>query len=219
VLAHLLIVDDDDKIRKLLKLLLEKQGFAVSAAINTEEADKLLAYFDFDLMILDVMMPKETGVQFLARKSGQLNCPVIMLSAMGEVDDRISGLESGADDYIGKPFDPKELILRINKLIKRKTADKTVIYVFGEYSFDMTSGELLREKLSIELTSSEQKILKVLLESVGKVVRREEIAKKLSDITERAVDTQIARLRSKLQDGNLVKTIRGEGYLIHAKLR
>src|SRR5688572_28617150 len=136
---HILVVDDDDRLRALLKKFLREQGFMVTAAADAEEARRHLAEFIFDLMVLDVMMPGQSGLELLASLKGKISLPVLMLSAMGESDDRIRGLEMGAEDYVAKPFEPKELVLRIRALLRRAASrnDKVRVVAFGDYRFDL----------------------------------------------------------------------------------
>lgn len=219
MLGHILIVDDDAKIRALLKKYLQNSGYAVSSAKNTKEARDFLSFFAFDVIIMDVMMPDETGPQFLKRE-GPLNAPVIMLSALGHVDDRIGGLESGADDYLTKPFEPKELLLRIAKLIQRTARAKKV--AFGDYEFDINKESLSLLGQLVRLTSSEKKILRKLAENPNKSVAKEDFGLS-SAYDSRAVDTQIARLRTKLEEDSknpkYIQTIRGQGYMLWCSSR
>ncbi len=223
-LAHILIVDDDDRLRALLKKFLHEQGFMVTAAAAADEARRKLATFTFDLMILDVMMPGQSGLEFLESLRGDVSMPVLMLSAMGESDDRIRGLELGAEDYVSKPFEPKELVLRIRSLLKRASAqkEKARIIAFGDYRFDLSTSQLRRGTEVIYLTSSEMTLFKLLAENAGKPVSREELARQMPGAAnERTVDVQITRLRKKIEESDgkplYLQTIRGAGYVLYAQ--
>ena len=223
-LAHILVVDDDDRLRALLKKFLHEQGFMVTVAADADEARRKLAVFTFDLMILDVMMPGQSGLEFLESLRGEVSMPVLMLSAMGESDDRIRGLELGAEDYVSKPFEPKELVLRIRSLLKRTSTqkEKARIIAFGDYRFDLSTSQLRRGAEVIYLTSSEMTLFKMLAENAGKPVSREELARQMPGAAnERTVDVQITRLRKKIEeiDGKplYLQTIRGSGYVLYAQ--
>ena len=169
-------------------------------------------------MILDVLMPKETGLEFLKRKT--LKQPVIMLTALGDVDDRINGLESGAEDYIAKPFEPKELLIRIEKLILRFKKDSLTEkkIKFGDFQFDLERKTLLHNNVPIPLTTSQRDLLNIFTKNLGIIISREEIAKQLNDINIRTIDTQITRLRSKiekdLKSPIFLQTVRNHGYVL-----
>lgn len=214
MLGHILIVDDDSKIRELLKRYLQQSGYAVSTAHNTSQADEVLAQFTVDVIILDVMMPVESGPEFLKRR-GNPGAPVIMLSALGHVDDRIGGLESGADDYLTKPFEPKELLLRISKLIQRTA--KLQHITFGDFEYDLAKDNLTKNGVIQKLTPSEKKILRRLAQTPNQGVSKDSFGFG-QGYDSRAVDTQIARLRSKLEDDarnpQFIQTVRGQGYML-----
>jgi two-component system phosphate regulon response regulator OmpR len=218
---HILIVDDDDRLRALLKKFLHEQGFIVTAAADAAAARRALEWFLFDLAVFDVMMPGESGLELLASlKTYPL--PVLMLSAMGESTDRIRGLEIGAEDYLAKPFEPKELLLRIRAILRRAAAqpEKAKTVSFGDYNFDVATGQLKRGKDNISLTSNELSVLTLLAENAGKPVTREELAKLLSAASERSVDVQINRLRKKIEESEgkpvYLQTVRGAGYVLYA---
>jgi two-component system, OmpR family, phosphate regulon response regulator OmpR len=195
-LPHILVIDDDNRLRALLRKFLTENGFLVVGSESAQTAREHLSYLQFDLLVLDGMMPKETGFDFLKKLRQTSDIPVLMLTAMGESADRISGLEHGADDYLTKPFEPKELVLRINSILKRTTKPpegKMADYIDGS------------------LTTAEENLLTLLMAQVNKPISRTEIANK-SNIDERAVDVQIARLRKKLKNSNSIQTVRGEGY-------
>jgi len=215
---HILVIDDDDEIRQLLAKYLNKNGYIVSLASNTTIAEELFELFQFDLVILDVLMPKETGLEFLKRKT--LKQPVIMLTALGDVDDRINGLENGAEDYIAKPFEPKELLIRIEKLILRFKKDSLTEkkIKFGDFQFDLERKTLLHNNVPIPLTTSQRDLLNIFTKNLGIIISREEIAKQLNDINIRTIDTQITRLRSKIEKDPkspiFLQTVRNHGYVL-----
>jgi len=221
--THILIVDDDDRLRALLKKFLSEKEFMVTTAAGSDEARRKLAWFVFDLIILDVMMPGESGLELLESLKGA-ETPVLMLSAMGEPDDRIKGLEIGAEDYIAKPFEPKELVLRIKTILRRNAQQKTKAQTvsFGDYRFDLTTNRLKRGQENIYLTSNEIAMLRLLAENAGKPVSREELAKLMPGVAnERTVDVQITRLRKKIEESEgkpvYLQTVRGAGYVLYAE--
>lgn len=222
--AHILVVDDDERLRALLTQYLGEHGFFISAAANTTEAEEILAVFSVDAIVLDVMMPGETGLAYAARlKARPGTPPVLLLTARAETDDRIAGLESGAADYLSKPFAPRELLLRIENLLTRAgpkpSATRSV--AFGDYRFDLSNGRLTHGAETIYLTSSEVDCLKILATSAGTAVSREQIAETMGDVgNARSVDVQINRLRKKIepQPGKplYLQTIRHAGYVLYA---
>jgi two-component system phosphate regulon response regulator OmpR len=223
MLGHILVVDDDDRIRYLITKFLKENNYIVSSARNTLESEVYLKKFKFDIIILDVMMPGESGIDFLRRKANVLNAPVIMLTALGDVDDRISGLESGADDYLAKPFEPKELLLRIQKILKRNQDKKTDdAFIFGEFIFDIVRGNLKRGNEIIRLTTNEVKLLQVLARKNGEIITREEIQNSFLGTNIRTIDVAIARLRAKIEGDTktpeYLQTIRNQGYILWGKL-
>jgi two-component system phosphate regulon response regulator OmpR len=219
---HLLVVDDDKRLRELLQQYLRDNGFAVTVATDAVDARGKLALFLFDLMVLDVMMPSETGIEF-ARSLQSKSPPILFLTAMAETEDRIAGLEVGGDDYLVKPFDPRELVLRIQAILKRTTKHtkpNTHIY-FGDYQFDFTQGRLEKNGQQFTLTTGETQLLKTLAENVGLAVTRETLASALgAGNNERSVDVQITRLRKKIEPDNskplYIQTVRGSGYILYA---
>lgn len=219
---HILVVDDDDRLRALLQKFLSEQGFIVSSAASTEEARKLMGWYVFDLIVLDVMMPKQTGTQWLA--SDKISTPVLMLSALGEAEHRITGLEVGAEDYLSKPFEPKELVLRVRAILRRtaEQIERNRELVFGDYRFDSTTLQLRRGEQPVTLTGSEADLLRMLSDNAGMPVSREQLATLLPQgSNERSVDVQMSRLRKKLEDAEgktpYLQTIRGAGYVLHAR--
>ncbi len=217
MLGHIIVVDDDVRIRSLLSQYLVESGYAISTAKDVKECEKLLKEFQFDLIILDIMMPGESGIEFVKRTRNSLKTPVLMLSALGHVDDKVDGLESGAEDYLTKPFEPKELLLRIQKILKRQTPIQENIK-FGEFIFDCTNNTLTNNGNNIHLTQTEKNLLKILGKTIGQMVTRDEILKQFPDINSRTVDAQIARLRAKIEidpkSPKHLQTIRGAGYVL-----
>ena len=220
-MAHLLIIDDDDRIRELLEQYLEKNNFVVFSASNTKEARKLINKYIFDLMIVDNMMPEENGIEFLTDiRSKNNSTPAIMLTALGEIENRIEGLSAGADDYLAKPFEPKELILRINNILKRTIKeDNNNIINFNNLKFYIDKNELYDENNNlIKLTDAENKILIIFIKNKNIVLTREKLCELCNGIDERSIDVQITRLRKKIENDpknpRFLKTIRYKGYLL-----
>lgn len=220
---HLLLVDDDDRIRELLKRYLSQEGARVSAAGDAAGARKLLDSMDFDLLILDVMMPVEDGFSLAESVRKTSKVPIVLLTARGMPEDRIRGLQIGADDYVPKPFEPAELALRINAILRRSVsargeAPETV--TFGPFAFNGARGELSREGATVRLTEAEVAMLRVLAARPGEVVSREELAKRTSNGQERSVDVQVTRLRRKVEADPrapvYLQTVRGVGYRLAA---
>lgn len=219
--AHVLVVDDDTRLREVLKRYLVKSGFLVTAAEDAADARAKLASLSFDLIVLDIMMPGESGLELTEslRRSSQV--PILLLTARGEPDDRIAGLEAGADDYLAKPFEPRELVLRINAILRRlpRTAEAPTGIRLGRWTFSAEREELRCGGEVVRLTSVEASLLKVLAASPGTVLTREELSER-SRITgnARTVDVQVTRLRRKIEpDPRLPRylhTVRGEGYVL-----
>jgi len=219
---HILIVDDDSRLRELLMTFLRDQGFAVTAAIHANDARKKLALFRFDLIVLDVMMPGETGVQLASSLSADAP-PVLLLTAMAETGDRIAGLEAGADDYLVKPFEPRELTLRIRAILRRTEtgAERKAVISFGGYQFDVGQGRLQKDGEAFQLTTGESQLLAALAKKAGEPVARGELAAVLGvGTSERSVDVQITRLRKKIEPDSgrpvYIQTVRGAGYVLYA---
>lgn len=214
---HLLVVDDDDRIRDLLKKYLGKSGFRVSAAANTREARRLMETLAFDLLILDVMMPGEDGFTFTRSLRESDDVPVILLTAKGEAQDRIEGLKTGADDYLPKPFEPEELVLRIDSIFRRLGLQhQQSVVTFGPWEFDLARLVLKKDGERARLTSGEEALLLLLARRAGSPVTRYALSEKLSAGSERAVDVQMTRLRRKIEDNPsepaFLLTVRGLGY-------
>jgi len=225
-MQHILVVDDDDRLRKLLRQYLSEQGYHISTASDTKEADALLKVFAMDAMVLDVMMPGEQGTDYARRlqREGR-DVPVLMLTARSEQDERIEGLEAGAEDYLAKPFAPKELALRLEKLIARtqKQTPRNVI-IFGPYRFHLDTNRLMHQDGPVYLTTSEQACLKILAEHAGTPVTREQMAQIIGDVhNERSIDVQINRLRKKIETNPskpaFIQTIRHAGYVLYTDAR
>ena len=223
--VHVLVVDDDDRLRLLLERYLKENNLLVSAARDAYEAEKLLGLFVFDLLIVDVMMPGLSGVEFTKDLRKKNNVPVLMLTAMGEVENRIAGLESGADDYLSKPFEPKELLLRIKSILRRvprldnAASLQSEKLKLGSCEYDTEAGELYKNGEKVRLTPAEAALLKVFANGVGRILSREDVIKNTSDENNlRTIDVQIARLRNKIENDPKVpkylQTIRGKGYIL-----
>ncbi|MEE9328931.1 MAG: response regulator [Parvularculaceae bacterium] len=216
---HILIVDDDDRIRTLLQRYLSENGYHTSVAADASDARRVMSGLAFDLLVLDVMMPGEDGLSLTRSIRGRSDMPILLLTAKGDPDDRIAGLEQGADDYLAKPFEPRELLLRVKNLIRR-TQDETrkSSFTFGECTFLADKGELRRAGELIKLTSSELALLRALVKKPGAAITREALAQQTSAAMERSVDVQVTRLRKKIEDDPrcplLLQTVRGIGYAL-----
>jgi two-component system, OmpR family, phosphate regulon response regulator OmpR len=228
--AHLLIVDDDERIRGLLQKFLTRQGFLVSAARDASHARRLLAGLEFDLIVLDVMMPGEDGVSFTRWLRETDATPILLLTARGETDDRIAGLEAGADDYLPKPFEPRELLLRINAILRRVPQETTAILPkvlnLGSLRYDVEKGKLWNGEDPVRLTATESQLMRIFAATPGEPVNRTKLVEDLGRsggseggaAQERAVDVQITRLRRKLEadpkQPRYLQTVRGAGYML-----
>ena len=216
---HILLVEDDETLQSLIEKLLINNNYVVSKAINIEEAKKLVDLFIFDLIILDVMLPDSTGLDFYEKTiKNRVNTPVIFLSALSNVDDRVTGLELGADDYIGKPFDTRELLLKIKKNISKKIS-RDVINFGNETEFDLKNEKLQYKKQVINLSSNEIKILKLLINNSDQYLTRDLLNTELGlDYLSRSGDMQISRLRLKLKKEcdlkDIIRSVHGKGYKI-----
>ena len=216
---HLLIVDDDTRIRELLQKFLTGKGFRVTTASDAAEARRKLEGLDFDLLVLDVMMPGENGLALTRSLREIRDLPVILLTARAEAESRIAGLEAGADDYLPKPFEPRELVLRINTILKRSVhplKPKIDQLIFGPFTFSLVKKELRKGPNLVGLTGREQDIMMIFAANAGQTIARHELAGTGADVGERTIDVQINRLRRKIEDdpGNPVwlQTVRGIGY-------
>lgn len=217
---HILVTDDDTRLRTLLGRFLSENNFIVSLAKDALEAKELLEKIDFDLLIVDVMMNGETGIELTKKIRQTSMVPIIILTARGESDERIMGLESGADDYMPKPFEPKELLLRINNILKRiEKSPQSEMKFFGDFGFNTTESRLKKGETYVHLTESEAKILKILCLAQGNAVSRESLSTALSGIDDRSIDVAITRLRRKIEinpkQPQFIQTVRNLGYILH----
>ncbi|MEM6739533.1 MAG: response regulator [Pseudomonadota bacterium] len=230
--AHLLIVDDDARIRGLLQKFLMRHGFLVSAARDAAQARRLLSGLEFDLLVLDVMMPGEDGLALTAALRAEIATPILLLTAKGETGDRIAGLEAGADDYLPKPFEPKELLLRINAILRRVPAEPAgpagpkILYL-GPVRYDIEKGEMWRGDEPVRLTATEAALMRIFSAQPGEALSRAQLVADLGrdggrdgegGAQERAVDVQITRLRRKIEEDprqpRYLQTVRGAGYML-----
>ena len=219
-ISHLLVVDDDDRIRELLKKYLADNCYRVSVAANAREARTIMGYVEFDLLILDVMMPGETGFELTKRIRAVSNIPILLLTARGLPEDRIEGLERGADDYLLKPFEPRELLLRVASLLRRSQQAEPLSQElsFGECTFSTTRGELRRADEYVKLTAGEVTLLRALARKPGEAISRSALAEQTGTTLERSVDVQVTRLRKKIEADPrtpvFLQTVRGVGYAL-----
>jgi two-component system phosphate regulon response regulator OmpR len=217
---HILIVDDDDKIRDLLKQYLKNNNFFVSTAINASDAEEKLKIVKFDLALIDIMMPGKDGLQLTKEIRENIDLPIILLTAKGEAEDRVRGLELGAEDYLPKPFEPKELLLRIKNVIKRIKKDKHIINVIkiGKANINIKKMEIQKDRKIIKINASEKILLENMISSAGKIFSREEISKITNLIQERSIDVLVTRLRQKIEpdpkNPKYLQTVRGTGYVL-----
>ena len=217
--AHILVVDDDDGIRNLVKEYLNQNNFLVTTANSAEDAQDKINIIKFDLIVLDIMMPKKSGLELLEENKNKLNTPIILLTAKGKPSERIEGLEIGADDYLSKPFEPKELILRIkNILTKTKIKNIKKLIEFGNVKIDLKKLLILKENKQFKINDTEKKILEKMINSPGQTFSREDIAKIINLEKERSIDVIITRLRKKIEkdpkNPKYLQTKRGEGYVL-----
>lgn len=220
---HILIVDDDDRIRSLLQRYLSDNGYRTSIAADATEAQSKMDALTYDLLVLDIMMPGVTGLEFTEKlRQAENSVPILLLTALAETENRIEGLAVGADDYLPKPFDPKELLLRIQSILRRSGADENALdppeeVRFGSYLFRFDRGELTNDGARITLTTREIEVLRCLTHTPDRVVSRLELADG-EDISERAIDVQINRLRRKIEQDPrepiYLQTVRGSGYVL-----
>lgn len=221
---HILIIDDDQKIRLLLKKFLDNNGFRVSDAENTQQAKKTMETLIFDLLVIDIMMPGQNGLEFLKEVRQTNAIPTLMLTAMSNPEDRLDGLEYGADDYMTKPFEPRELLLRIQNILRRhpenlQKSDSTYNTRFGPFSFNQKSLNLYKNDVPVHLTTSEQKLLNCFCKSPNKAFSRDDINNSLGGNMEtRSIDVAIARIRRKIEDDQrhpiYLQTVRGIGWML-----
>ena len=225
--AHLLIVDDDERIRGLLQKFLMRSGFLVSTARDAAHARRILSGLEFDLIVLDVMMPGEDGMALCRDLRKTITTPIMLLTAKGGTDDRITGLEAGADDYLAKPFEPKELLLRINAILRRVPAAEPSVVLpkvlnMGPIRYDIERGEMWHGEKLVRLTATESQLMRIFSGCPGEAVTRTRLVEELSrsggQTQERAVDVQITRLRRKIEidpkQPRYLQTVRGAGYML-----
>ena len=224
--AHLLIVDDDERIRGLLQKFLMRNGYIVSTARDAGQARRILAGLEFDLLVVDVMMPGEDGISLTRDLRKRMPTPILLLTAKGEASNRIEGLEAGADDYLVKPFEPKELLLRINAILRRVPQIKAAepvrqIVHLGAVRYDLDRGEMWRGDTPVRLTATEAQLMRVFASAPGVAISRERLVVDgagADAAQERAVDVQITRLRRKIETDpkspRYLQTVRGEGYML-----
>ena len=217
--AHILVVDDDDGIRNLVKRYLSENNFLVTTSESAEDAEEKISYIKFDLIVLDIMMPGKSGLEFTLANKNKINTPILLLTAKAEPEERIDGLEKGADDYLPKPFEPKELILRIKNILNKTKSDnlKRVIE-FGNIKIDLNKSFIYKDKKQFKINNTEKIILEKMINSPGQTFSRENIGKIINLDKERSIDVIITRLRKKIEidpkNPKYLQTIRGEGYVL-----
>jgi two-component system phosphate regulon response regulator OmpR len=224
---HLLIVDDDQRIRELLQKYLMRNGFMVSIARDAAQAKRLLKGLAFDLIVLDIMMPEQDGLSLTRELRETIDTPILLLTARNEVEDRISGLEAGADDYLPKPFEPKELLLRIHAILRRMPdvappEDTPKMLSLGATRYDVQKGELWEGDTQIRLTSTESELMRIFSKNIGQALSRMDLVTQMGredgNSQDRAIDVQITRLRKKIEtnpkEPRYLQTVRGSGYML-----
>ena len=217
---HILIIDDDDKIRELLKQYLKSNNFIISTAINATDAEEKLKIFKFDMAVIDIMMPGKDGLQLTKEIRENLDLPIILLTAKGEAEDRIKGLEIGAEDYLAKPFEPKELLLRISNIIRRIKKNKNTIDLIkiGKVFINVHKMVIQKDKKIIKINTSEKTLLENMINSAGKTFSREEISRITNLTQERSIDVLVTRIRKKIEpdpkNPKYLQTVRGSGYVL-----
>jgi two-component system phosphate regulon response regulator OmpR len=217
--AHILVVDDDDGIRNLVKKYLNENNFLITTANNSEDAEEKIKIIKFDLIVLDIMMPGQSGLEFISKNKNKFNTPVILLTAKGEANDRVEGLEIGADDYLPKPFEPKELILRIRNILN-KTKSKNIkrIIEFDNIKIDLNKLIIHKDDKEFKINNTEKIILEKMINSPGETFSRNYIENLLDIDKERSIDVIITRLRKKIEldpkNPKYIQTIRGTGYVL-----
>ena len=218
-IAHILVVDDDDGIRSLVKKYLVENNYLVTTAKNAEDATKKIKIIKFDLIILDIMMPGKSGLDFIQDNQKKLETPIILLTAKGEAEERIKGLETGADDYLPKPFEPKELVLRIQNILnKTKKTDQKRVIEFENIKIDLNKQLIIKKDLEYKINNTEKLILEKMINNPGKTYSREDIGILINLDKERSIDVIITRLRKKIEidpkNPKFLQTIRGVGYVL-----
>ena len=217
--AHILIVDDDDRIRELVKQYLNENDYLVTTANSAEDAKEKVNIIKFDIIILDIMMPGQSGLDFTNENKKKINTPIILLTAKGEPSDRIDGLEIGADDYLAKPFEPKELVLRIKNILnKTKSKSQKRVVNFSNINIDLNKSLIIKNNQEFKINNTEKIILEKMINSPGETFTREEIGKLINLDKERSIDVIITRLRKKIEvdpkNPKFLQTIRGTGYVL-----
>ena len=217
--AHILIVDDDDRIRELVKQYLNENDYLVTTANSAEDAKEKVDIIKFDIIILDIMMPGQSGLDFTNENKKKINTPIILLTAKGEPSDRIGGLEIGADDYLAKPFEPKELVLRIQNILnKTKSENQKRVVNFSNINIDLNKSLIIKNNREFKINNTEKIILEKMINSPGETFTREEIGKLINLDKERSIDVIITRLRKKIEvdpkNPKFLQTIRGTGYVL-----
>ena len=217
--AHILVVDDDDRIRELLKEYLTEENYLISTSNNAENAKQKIEMIKFDIIILDIMMPGQSGLDLTHNLREKINTPIILLTAMGEPNERIEGLEKGADDYLSKPFEPKELVLRIQNILKKTESKIQVNEIeFNEININLKKLVITKKNNSHKINNTEKIILEKMINSPGQTFSREQIGKLIKIDKERSIDVIITRLRKKIEDDpknpKYLQTIRGAGYVL-----
>ena len=218
-IAHILVVDDDDGIRSLVKKYLNENDYLVTTANSAEDANEKINIIKFDLIILDIMMPGKSGLEFIQENQKKLKTPIILLTAKGQANERIEGLEIGADDYLPKPFEPKELILRIHNIIsKTKIKDPKRVIEFENIKIDLNKQLILKKNVEFKINNTEKKILENMINNPGKTFSRDDIGSLIDLDKERSIDVIITRLRKKIEidpkNPKFLQTIRGAGYVL-----
>ena len=218
-IGHILVVDDDDGIRNLVKQYLTENNFLVTTANNAEDAKEKISIIKFDLIVLDIMMPGKNGLEFTLENKNQINTPIILLTAKGEPTERIEGLETGADDYLPKPFEPKELILRIKNILdKTKSKNQKKIIEFDNIKINLSKSLIVQNKKEFKINNTEKIILEKMINAPGQTFSRESIGKLIDLDKERSIDVIITRLRKKIEidpkNPKYLQTIRGAGYVL-----
>ena len=217
--AHILIVDDDDRIRELVKQYLNENDYLVTTANSAEDAKEKVNIIKFDIIILDIMMPGQSGLDFTNENKKKINTPIILLTAKGEPSDRIEGLEIGADDYLAKPFEPKELVLRIKNILnKTKSKNQKRVVNFSNINIDLNKSLIIKNNREFKINNTEKIILEKMINSPGETFTREQIGKLINLDKERSIDVIITRLRKKIEvdpkNPKFLQTIRGTGYVL-----
>jgi len=218
-IAHILVVDDDEGIRSLVKKYLNENNYLVTTANSAEDAFEKIQIIKFDLIILDIMMPGKSGLEFIKENQKKLDTPVILLTAKGEADERVEGLEVGADDYLPKPFEPKELILRIQNIVRKtKKSDQKRVIQFENIKIDLNKQLIVKKNTEYKINNTEKKILEKMINNPGKTFSREDIGILTELDKERSIDVIITRLRKKIEidpkNPKFLQTIRGAGYVL-----